>query len=137
MENIKLKELYDYDMITDEAEGETANEWFNALMEKTVYELTLADICRMLRQKIFSVVAIGRAIEMLNDDPFAGDLYEGQLLVSLCNAKEKYLSKRYDDVEPLLDNVIRLALSNEWTDEEAKNDFLESAVGLKEKIKNR
>lgn len=137
MENRKLKELYDYDMITEEGGIEIANEWFNALMEKTVYELTLADICRMLRQKIFSVVAIGRAIEILNEDPFSGDLYEGQLLVNLCNAKEKYLSKRYDDVEPLLDNVIRLALSKEWTDEEAKNDFLESAVGLKEKIKNR
>lgn len=137
MENRKLKELYDYDMITEEGGIEIANEWFNALMEKTVYELTLADICRMLRQKIFSVVAIGRAIEILNDDLFAGDLYEGQLLVSLCNAKEKYLSKRYDDVEPILDKAIRLALSNKWHDDEVRKDYIESAVGLKEKIKNR
>ncbi len=137
MENRKLKELYDYDMITEEGGIEIANEWFNVLMEKNVYDLTLADICRMLRQKIFSVVAIDRAIDILNEDLFAGDFYEGQLLVNLCNAKEKYLSKRYDDVEPLLDKAIRLALSNNWQDDEVKKDYIESAVGLKEKIRNR
>lgn len=137
MENKKIKDLYDYDMVSDADEDNVANEWFNVLMEKFVGELNIGDICRMLRQKIFSVVAIDRAIEILNTDPFVGDLYEGQLMVNLCNAKEKYLSKRYNDMEPLLETSVRLALAHKWSDEEEKKEYLECVVGLQEKIKEQ
>lgn len=137
MENKKIKDLYDYDMVSDADEDNVANEWFNVLMEKFVGELNIGDICRMLRQKIFSVVAIDRAIEILNTDPFVGDLYEGQLMVNLCNAKEKYLSQRYNDMEPLLEASVRLALAHKWSDEEEKKEYLECVVGLQEKIKEQ
>lgn len=137
MENKRIKDLYDYDMVSDADENNIANEWFNVLMEKFVSELNIGDICRMLRQKIFSVVAIDRAIEILNTDPFVGDLYEGQLMVNLCNAKEKYLSKRYNDMEPLLEASVRLALAHKWSDEEEKKEYLECVVGLQEKIKEQ
>lgn len=137
MENKKIKDLYDYDMVSDADENNIANEWFNVLMEKYVCELSIGDICRMLRQKIFSVVAIDKAIEILNTEPFVGDLYEGQLMVNLCNAKEKYLSKRYEDMKPLLETSVRLAISHEWKDEEEKREYLECAIGLQKKIKEQ
>ena len=89
MHNKTLREIYEYDLIPDDGLDYPVEEWFNAVMEKTEDKLTVSDVSRMLRQKIFSVVAINRAIEMLKDDIFTGEMYEGQLMANLCNAKEK------------------------------------------------
>ena len=79
MHNKTLREIYEYDLIPDDGLNFPIEEWFNAVMEKTEDKLTVADVSRMLRQKIFSVVAINRAIEMLKDDIFTGEMYEDSL----------------------------------------------------------
>lgn len=133
MDNRKIREIYDYDLLEDTT-GTQLTEWYNVVMEKTVGELTVSDVCRMLRQKIFSVVAIGCAIHMLEDDPFLGELYEGQLFITLFNAKKKYLTKRYDDIEKLLDGMDAKAISYNWQDENAKEEYLETIAAFRTKI---
>lgn len=71
-----LKEIYEYDLIEDDGIDYTVDEWFNTIMAKTKDQLTVSDVSRMLRQKICSRVAIKRAIEFLNDDPFIGEMFE-------------------------------------------------------------
>ena len=134
MHNKTLREIYEYDLIPDDGLDYPVEEWFNAVMEKTEDKLTVSDVSRMLRQKIFSVVAINRAIEMLKDDIFTGEMYEGQLMANLCNAKEKYLCKRYDDIRPLLKDAELKALSNNWSVEKDKAEFLKVVEDFIEKI---
>ncbi|MBR6394819.1 MAG: hypothetical protein IKS13_08395 [Ruminococcus sp.] len=134
MHNKTLREIYEYDLIPDDGLDYPVEEWFNAVMEKTEDKLTVADVSRMLRQKIFSVVAINRAIEMLKDDIFTGEMYEGQLMANLCNAKEKYLCKRYDDIRPLLKDAELKALSHNWSVEKDKAEFLKVVEDFIEKI---
>ena len=52
MHKMKLKEIYEYDYIPDESDTYPLQEWFNAILEKTEDELTIADVCRMLRQSL-------------------------------------------------------------------------------------
>lgn len=132
MENRKIREIYDYDMI--ENDEFPLQEWYNVVMDKTPAEFTVGDVCRMLRQKIFSVAAIGRAIEILEEDPFAGELFDGQLMENLCAGKEKYLCRRYDDIEKLLGNAELKALSHSWADEESKEDYLKTIAAFRQKI---
>ena len=75
MHSKTLREIYEYDLIPDDGLNFPIEEWFNAVMEKTEDKLTVSDVSRMLRQKIFSVVAINRAIEMLKEDIFTGEMY--------------------------------------------------------------
>ena len=117
MHNKTLRELYEYD-----------------LMEKTEDMLTVSDVSRMLRQKIFSVVAINRAIEMLKEDIFTGEMYEGQLMANLCNAKEKYLCKRYDDIRPILKDAELKALVHQWSSDEDKAEFLRTVEDFIKKV---
>ena len=114
MDGKTLRDIYEYDLIPDVDTQNILDEWFNSIMNKEVDQLTVADVCRMLRQKICSVVAIGKAIEFLDKDPFIGELYEGQLMLTLYNAKEKYLCKRYDDIEPLLEKSALLSRNHVW-----------------------
>lgn len=136
MEGKTLKEIYEYDLVPDDDLQSSLDEWFNCIMAKTVEELTIADICRMLRQKICSVVAIGRAIELLEEDPFVGDLYEGQLMITLYNAKEKYLCKRYDDIEPLLEKAAFISKTHDWVSEYEKFDYLHTLEAFGKKIRD-
>ncbi|MBR7088440.1 MAG: hypothetical protein IKI38_03705 [Mogibacterium sp.] len=135
MNSKTLKEIYEYDLIPDDAENYPQEEWFNVLMKKTPEDLTLSDICRMLRQKICSVVAIDRAIEMLESDLFEGELYEGQLMTSLFNAKEKYLRLRYDDIAPILSKAELSALSHEWQSADEKSEYLRTVEAFISRIK--
>lgn len=132
MENRKIREIYDYDMI--ENDEFSLQKWYNMVMDKTPAELTVGDVCRMLRQKIFSVVAIGRAIEILEGDPFAGELFDGQLMENLYAGKEKYLCRRYDDIEKLLVNAELKALAYSWADEGSKEDYLKTIAAFSQRI---
>jgi len=137
MHNKTLRELYEYDLIPDDGLNFPIEEWFNAVMEKTEDMLTVSDVSRMLRQKIFSVVAINRAIEMLKEDIFTGEMYEGQLMANLCNAKEKYLCKRYDDIRPILKDAELKALVHQWSSDEDKAEFLRTVEDFIKKVENK
>ena len=88
-----LKEIYEYDLIEDDGIDYTVDEWFNTIMEKTKDQLSVADVSRMLRQRICSRIAIKRAIEMLSDDPFIGEMFEGQLMFNLLSVSLPILFK--------------------------------------------
>ena len=135
MDGKTLRDIYEYDLIPDVDTQNILDEWFNSIMNKEVDQLTVADVCRMLRQKICSVVAIGKAIEFLDKDPFIGELYEGQLMLTLYNAKEKYLCKRYDDIEPLLERSALLSRSHVWDSEYEKLDYLQTLEAFARKIR--
>ena len=129
----KLREIYEYDLIEDDGIDYTVDEWFNTIMEKTKDQLNVSDVSRMLRQS--SKVAIKRAIEMLSDDPFIGEMFEGQLMYNLFMGKEKYLKLYYHQVEPVLENAALLAKSHCWECEQAKEEYMDIVAKFAKKIK--
>lgn len=131
----KLREIYEYDLIEDDGIDYTVDEWFNTIMEKTKDQLNVSDVSRMLRQKICSKVAIKRAIEMLSDDPFIGEMFEGQLMYNLFMGKEKYLRLYYHQVEPVLENAALMAKSHNWESESAKEEYMDIVAKFAKKIK--
>ena len=130
-----LREIYEYDLIEEEGEDFAVDEWFNSIMEKTKDQLDVSDVSRMLRQKICSRVAIKRAIEMLSDDPFIGEMFEGQLMFNLCMGKEKYLKLFYHQMEPVLENAAVMAKSHNWSSQEQKEEYLDVVANFSRKIK--
>ncbi len=134
MQKQKLKEIYEYDYIPNDSEIYPLQEWFNTILEKTEDELTIADVCRMLRQRMCSKCAMKRAIDLLREDPFAGEIYEGQLMSTLYGSKEKYLCLFYADILPILENAEILSLSHKWANEEEKSEYLKIAEAFKQKI---
>ena len=130
-----LREIYEYDLIEDDGIDYTVDEWFNTIMEKTKDQLDVTDVSRMLRQRICSRVAIKRAIEMLNDDPFIGEMFEGQLMCNLYMGKEKYLKLFYHQMMPVLEKAALMAKSHEWRSDEEKNEYMDIVAKFAKKIK--
>lgn len=131
----KLKEIYEYDLIEDFDSALMVDEWFNTIMEKTKDQLTVSDVSRMLRQKICSKVAIKRAIEMLEEDPFVGEMFEGQLMYNLYDGKEKYLKLFYSQVEPVLEKAGLMAKTHEWSSDSERDEYMEVIEKFGHKIK--
>lgn len=58
-------------------------------------ELEVSDITRMIRQEEFMDMAILKAIEYLKENPFIGEMYDGELL-------EKILGINVDGLKNIL-----------------------------------
>ncbi|WP_459481106.1 contact-dependent growth inhibition system immunity protein [Clostridium saccharoperbutylacetonicum] len=101
------------------------DEWYVKLLNKRIDEITINDISRMLRQDVLIEVAVTKSIEILNENPLAGEMYEGQLLELLYSVD---INKYKEDIDKVKDILIKIK-SNisrfEWTCDEDFKDYLE------------
>lgn len=66
------------------------DKWFVGLANKQIEELSVLDISTMLRQEIFLDIAMPVTLERLLENPFEGEMYEGQLLELYIRCLSKY-----------------------------------------------
>lgn len=120
------KEIYKIKGIELNKLNQTAplEKWFYLMVQKRETELSLLDISRMLRQEIYLDIAIPITWNKLIEDPFCGEMYEGQLLELLIKVLEKSpdnkQKKLYDLFSKDLDNKIA---NHEWSDNEDKKEY--------------
>jgi len=65
--------------------------WFEGVIDTPIEELTVEDICRAIRQEICISQLMPRVLEILTDDPLAGEYYDGELIAALSKIKESEL----------------------------------------------
>lgn len=93
------------------------------LLNKTIEEINISDISRMLRQDI--LIAVSKSIEILNINPLAGEMYDGQLLELLysvdLNKYKEYVNKIKDILIKIKNNID----SFEWICTDDSKEYLE------------
>ena len=109
--------------------------WHNNVINKTIADLTCGDVARMLRQEVFNDLAIDVALKMLEVDPFAGELYIGELAASLLEVEESALKSRTSEVEKIIKDAKKDINSVTWGYPEEKDEFLNILKKLDGKIK--
>lgn len=119
----KIKELYNCEY--DNEELCPLQKWYNKLIDKTFNEITIADVCRMIRQKMFSDLAIEKAVCILQDNLFAGDFYEGELLEHILKMDASFLTTHLDELKFILKDAPAKMETHEWWFEGEKEDFKE------------
>ena len=99
-------------------------QWYGELLGKTLDEISLADVSRMLRQNVLPEIAIPKAINILSKDPFDGEFYDGELLKHLSDALSKSTIE-FDHSQ--LQSIVKKADSEkesfDWGCEDDKRDF--------------
>ena len=61
------------------------------MIDKTVSELNELDVVRMMRQGEFVELAIKRALDFLRENPFSGELAEGEFFCKMSKLDNVYL----------------------------------------------
>ncbi|WP_338707393.1 contact-dependent growth inhibition system immunity protein [Paenibacillus amylolyticus] len=120
-----IKEIYSIDQsIQTDNSDSPLDHWYDRLINKKVDELDLEDVSRMLGQHVFIDLGIEKAIEILSEDPLAGEMYDGHLLKLLCSIE----TNNFRDLLQLkkLLQTIKSNLSQfEWADEEDQEEYAE------------
>lgn len=78
-----IKQIYNVDYDTSALQSGLIK-WYNRLLDKTVDELDEVDVSKMIRQNILPELAIARAITILDNNPFTGEMHDGDILNALC-----------------------------------------------------
>ena len=121
--NVSIKSLKNIDIRTLKNDC-ALDSWYNDMIEKTPEELDIADISRMLRQDVFSDIAIPVAWQKLYSNPLSGEMYDGQHLETLL----RYLSNHVEQLDAQrASNFLKLATDflavYEWELPEDRQDF--------------
>ncbi|UWX92726.1 contact-dependent growth inhibition system immunity protein [Enterobacter mori] len=65
--------------------------WFERIIDVPIEELTVEDLCRAIRQKLCIDQLMPRVLEVLTEEPLAGDYYDGELITALSTIKAEDL----------------------------------------------
>ncbi|HWO95758.1 contact-dependent growth inhibition system immunity protein [Fictibacillus sp. Mic-4] len=107
--------------------------WYQNLLNKRAEEIDINDVSKMIRQNIFTDLAIKKAIEFLEKDPLAGELYDGQLLeilssVDINNSNASNLKRTLLDIYEDLENL-------DWLCKEDYDDYVTTLKNFLNKFK--
>ena len=65
-------------------------EWYAGVRDTSIGELGLADLARACRQNIYPEAVVPFAVDALEEDPLAGEMYDGELVRSLAKVRAAY-----------------------------------------------
>ena len=133
-DNRKIKEIYNCISITSNEELYPLQKWYNQLIEKTIAEITVADVLRMVRQKEFTNLAMSKAISFLQEDVFAGESYEGELLEKVSEMDSSFLISYADDLKNIINNALVKSETHDWTYDGEEEEFKDMIDALSTKV---
>lgn len=121
----KIKEIYNCVNIISDEELYPLQKWYNQLINKSINEITIVDVLKMFRQKIFSELAMLKAIEFLEENVFIGELYDGELLEKISELDTTFLSSYVSDLKKILENALKKNTLHTWSYDEEEEEFKE------------
>ncbi len=111
----KIKDIYDCVAIISQEELYPLQKWYNQLIDKTTFEITVADVIRMIRQKQFISLAMSKAIKFLQDDVFIGEAYDGEMLEKISEMDSSFLISYADDLKNIIQNALDKSVTHGWS----------------------
>lgn len=130
----KIKEIYNCRSISSNEELYPLQKWYNQLIEKTIAEITVEDVLRMIRQKEFTNLAVSKAINFLKEDVFVGELYEGELLEKVSEMDSSFLISYADDLKNIIKNALVKSETRDWIYAGEEEEFKDMIDTLSKKI---
>jgi len=127
-----LKEIYNYEYINNPDTNLLKD--INKLLNKTVNELDVHDVCVLIRQEMFLDTSVPKAIELIKANHAAGDYYDYCLLVNLSKMESsliKYKKELYELITILESDYDKISFDLDSD----KEDYLLAIKYIKNKIK--
>lgn len=122
----KIKDIYNVSFDISDISGKDRcpiHDWYNSILNKTYNQLDLFDVSRMLIQKIFLELAISKSIEFIEDNPFCGQRYEGELIELLAGLDLVDLENYKEVILLILAKALIENKKYDWLCEEEREEF--------------
>ena len=124
MEDIrKVKEIYHCVPIVSDEELYPLQKWYNQLIDKTIHEITVADVLKMIRQKQFINLAMAKAIEFLKENVFVGELYDGEIFEKISELDSSFLVYYADDLKNIIKSALEKSVIHNWSYDGEEDEF--------------
>ena len=130
----KKKDIYDCVDIISQEELYPLQKWYNQLIDKTTFEITVADVIRMIRQKQFISLAMSKAIKFLQDDVFIGEAYDGEMLEKISEMDSSLLISYADDLKNIVQNALDKSVTHEWSYNGEEDEFKKIVNSITKKL---
>lgn len=82
--------------LEEREEGWPLEEWYQHVRELPLNALGAGDVAKACRQEVWLDYTVPRALDLLAEDFLAGDLYDGELVVSLRSVPAGFWGKHPD-----------------------------------------
>lgn len=130
----KIKDIYKCKSIEVVGKMYPLQKWYNQLIDKTVSQIDVSDVLRMFRQKEFIDIAMMKAVEYLKEDPFIGEVYDGELLEKLSGMDIDTLMNYINDIKDILSDASEKNDSYEWIDSMERIEFKEVIKQFRDRL---
>lgn len=133
-DNRKIKEIYNCMPIVSNEGLYPLQKWYNQLIEKTIDQITVEDVLRMLRQKEFTKLAMTNAMKYLQKDVFVGETYEGELFEKISEMESSFLMSYADELKTIIKDALVKSKMRYWTYEGEEEEFKEVIDTISQKV---
>ena len=129
----KIKEIYNCVSIVSMEEIYPLQKWYNQLIEKSIDEISVADVLRMIRQKQFLDLAIAKAINFLEENVFVGESYDGEILEKISEMENSFLISYADELKMIVKNALEKSIAHVWSYDGEEDEFKELINSISKK----
>ena len=110
--------------------------WYNRMIDKSLDELDVVDISKMLRQNILKEVALEKAVDLFIADPYSGEFDDGGLLDIIVSQNHIIDDKnKAKELKELLSKLELEYLDFDWSSENLKNQYCMNVKKLMSALK--
>lgn len=120
---ITLRKLIgDINVISELSQQSPLELWFEHVIDIPIEKLTVEDLCRAIRQDLCIDQLMPRVLNILTEDPLAGEYYDGELIAALSTINGSVLK----DQKPIFIQVKQLINQLDLKDvnDDLKKDIL-------------
>lgn len=106
--------------------------WYNRVLDKRLGELDEIDVSKMIRQDNLIELAIDSAIDILKDNPFAGEMYDGDLLNTLYSlvGNNKINTEQLKKLKKTVNEFKEHVSEFEWGDVSKEEQFIRNIENI-------
>lgn len=101
--------------------------WYRSVIDVAIDDLTTEDLARACRQDVHLKEVVPRALEILKNDPLAGEFYDGELMVAMLGIQSEFWLANL----MLLESLQTLIAAHE---EEIRGELLDDVVRFQKKL---
>lgn len=108
---ITFRKLLTNSISTTEKHISPLDDWFYRVIDIPISNLSIEDICRAIRQKLFLETILPNARNILKGDPLAGEYYDGELIAAIASLSSANIEQNIAIINEIKEILTSLDIS--------------------------